>query len=148
MQTFPTGSAGEAGQGRCLFGCFCVVSMFSDVVNLVTGRPADDMIWFHLPPHRAGRGRRQAGGSAGACSLQLTLCTCCSSTTLCVLPPSSPQAEGGAKPAAALEPIPAVEWWDARILVDKSSYGGVVDGEPAQVGDLTLYLQLRDGRIA
>lgn len=44
-----------------------------------------------------------------------------------------PQGEGGAKPAAALELIPDVEWWDARILPEKS-YGGVIDGEPAQVG--------------
>ncbi len=31
-------------------------------------------------------------------------------------------------------PIPEVEWWDGRILADKSSYGAVIEGEPAQVG--------------
>lgn len=31
------------------------------------------------------------------------------------------------------EPIPEVEWWDARILADATSYGGVVEGAPAQV---------------
>ena len=55
-----------------------------------------------------------------------------------------PQGEG-AKPAATLEPIPEVEWWDARILADKS-YGGAIDGEPAQVGWLGPGLEAPPGR--
>lgn len=35
--------------------------------------------------------------------------------------------------AAPQEPIPDVEWWDARILADRSSYGNVIEGEPAQL---------------
>ncbi|KAL4423323.1 hypothetical protein ABPG77_006118 [Micractinium sp. CCAP 211/92] len=31
------------------------------------------------------------------------------------------------------EPLPEVEWWDARILADRGSYGNVIDGEPAQL---------------
>jgi hypothetical protein len=39
-----------------------------------------------------------------------------------------------AKPAAEpLEPLPEVEWWDARILAEPTSYGAVADGEPAKV---------------
>ena len=38
-----------------------------------------------------------------------------------------------APPEAPLEPIPDVEWWDARVLADKASYGGAADGQPAQV---------------
>lgn len=61
--------------------------------------------------------------------------------------PRLPQGDA-AKPAAALEPIPEVEWWDARILVDKS-YGGVLDGEPVQVGTVLVggcWLRLVVGR--
>lgn len=32
------------------------------------------------------------------------------------------------------ELVPDVEWWDARILADRGSYGNIIDGEPAQVG--------------
>ena len=37
-----------------------------------------------------------------------------------------------AAPAEPVEPLPTVEWWDARILAAKT-YGGVIDGQPAQV---------------
>lgn len=43
------------------------------------------------------------------------------------------QAEA-APEAAPEEPIPEVEWWDARILADRGSYGDVIQGQPAQVG--------------
>lgn len=34
-----------------------------------------------------------------------------------------------ASPAPA--PVPAVEWWDARLLTDKTSYGAAAEGEPS-----------------
>lgn len=41
------------------------------------------------------------------------------------------------------EPIPEVEWWDARLLADGSTYGSVIDGEPAQLREdrITIYVE-------
>lgn len=47
-------------------------------------------------------------------------------------------------PGAAVEDaVPAVEWWDARILANKTSYGAAADGEDAslRVDRITHYIE-------
>ena len=51
-----------------------------------------------------------------------------------------------AAPAEPEEPLPTVEWWDARILAAKT-YGGVIDGQPAQVR-VGGHLDRRSGRAS
>ena len=56
-----------------------------------------------------------------------------------LVPLGTRAAAPAAEPAT---PIPDVEWWDARILRDKSSYGGAAEGEAALREDrITRYVE-------